>query len=192
LRKQFVLIIDQERCIGCDACTVACQIENETSLRLIRVETQDVLYRDTPRGSFPDLTMHFLPLLCNHCQSPPCVDVCPLEAIEKREDGPVILHESACDGCQMCIEACPYDAIHFNPLQNTVQKCNFCTHRIEQNLEPFCVMCCEGQAMHFGDLNDTDGKTAAILAKKETYQLKPEAGTGPSVFYCPPQTPGKL
>ena len=74
MKKHFGLIIDQERCIGCDACTVACQIENKTSQHLIRVQTQNTLHKDTPAGHFPNLALHFLPLLCNHCEYPPCVD----------------------------------------------------------------------------------------------------------------------
>ena len=192
MKKRFGLIIDQERCIGCDACTVACQIENKTSQRLIHVQTQNTLQKDTPAGRFPNLAMHFLPLLCNHCEHPPCVDACPLEAIEKNDEGPVILNEDACDACQICIEACPYEAIHFNRKQNAVQKCNLCIHRIEQGLEPFCVMCCEGQAMHFGDLNDSTSEASIILSQKTFFQLMPESKTGPSIFYCPPKAPRGL
>ena len=89
--------------------------ENNSCAPLIRVKTENVDQQDTPEGRFPDLKMSFLPLLCNHCSHPPCVDVCPPGALAKREDGPVILDKEVCDGCEICIEACPFDAILYNP-----------------------------------------------------------------------------
>ena len=84
MKRRLGLIIDQERCIGCEACTVACRNENTTRERWIRVETRNADKKDTPEGRFPDLKMSFLPRLCNHCASPPCVDACPLEALGNR------------------------------------------------------------------------------------------------------------
>ena len=192
MNKKFGMVIDLERCIGCNACTVACKIENNSTGYWIRVLTQNADQKDTPSGQFPDLKMEWIPLLCNHCSNPPCVDACPNEALVKREDGPVILIENNCNGCQACINACPYDVIHYNEQKNIIEKCNFCVHRIDQGLEPFCVVCCEGQAIHFGDLNDPNSKISDIIKKKETYRLKPEIGTEPSVFYCPPMPRRRL
>ena len=192
MKKRLGLIIDQERCLGCEACTVACQLENKSMGHSVRVETQNAAQKDTPEGRFPDLKMEFLTQLCNHCADPPCVDSCPLEAIIKREDGPVVLEEEKCDGCKACLEACPYDAIHYNQEKNRVEKCNLCAHRIDQGLEPFCVICCEGEAIHFGDLNEPESRISLMLAAKKTFQLKPEEGTGPSVHYCPPRERRRL
>ena len=192
MNKKFGMVIDLERCIGCNACTVACKIENNSTGYWIRVLTQNADQKDTPSGQFPDLKMEWIPLLCNHCSNPPCVDACPNEALVKREDGPVILIENNCNGCQACINACPYDVIHYNEQKNIIEKCYFCVHRIDQGLEPFCVVCCEGQAIHFGDLNDPNSKISDIIKKKETYRLKPEIGTEPSVFYCPPMPRRRL
>jgi len=192
LSRRYALVIDQERCIGCEACTVACKIENKAATYWIRVETQNAAKKDTPQGRFPDLMMTFLPHLCMHCDEPPCADACPVEAIVKREDGPVVLEEQKCDGCRACLDACPYDAICFSQEKEVVEKCNFCVHRIEQGLEPFCVVCCEGQAMFFGDLNDPSSQVSMIVADRETFQLNPEAETGPSVYYCPPKPRRKL
>ncbi len=192
MKKALGLVIDQERCIGCEACTVACKKENEASEYWIRVKTQNVAHKDTPEGSFPDLKMSFLPQLCNHCTKPPCVDICPTSALVKREDGPVVLDETNCDGCQACIEVCPYNALLYSPEKDRVEKCNFCVHRIDQGLEPFCVICCEGQAMHFGDLNDPTSLVSQIVASRENFQLNPEAETSPSVYYCPPKAPRRL
>ena len=185
MKKHYGLVIDQERCIGCEACTVACKNENKGVQGYIRVATQDTSQKDTPAGVFPDLRMVFLPALCNHCQHPPCVDACPLEAITKEDNGVVILDEETCDGCQTCLDACPYGAIIFNSETDKAEKCNFCIHRIVEGLEPFCVICCEGQAIHFGDLNDPGSNVSKLLSAGNGYTLKPEARTKPAVYYCP-------
>ncbi|MBS7251588.1 MAG: 4Fe-4S dicluster domain-containing protein [Candidatus Freyarchaeota archaeon] len=190
--RRLVLVIDQERCIGCEACTVACRIENNTTAPWIWVETQNTLQKNTPEGSFPELRMTFLPQLCNHCANPPCVNACPRGALIKREDGPVVLDETRCDGCLVCIDACPYGAIHFNRSRNVIEKCHFCVHRIDQGLEPFCVVCCEGQAIYFGDLNDPESVVSKIIAQRKTFQLQPEKGTKPSVYYSPPKPKRRL
>jgi Fe-S-cluster-containing dehydrogenase component len=186
------LVIDQERCIGCEACTVACSKENNGWSGWIRVTTQNSPRKDTPAGMFPNVSMSFLPVLCNHCERPPCADACPLAAITKSDSGIVILDEELCDGCRTCLEACPYGAIIFNSETDKAEKCNLCRHRIDDGVEPFCVTCCEGQAIHFGDLNDPAGNVSKLLSAGNGYTLKPEVGTGPSVYYCPPKEPGGL
>jgi len=166
--------------------------ENNSCAPLIRVKTENVDQQDTPEGQFPDLKMNFMPLLCNHCSHPPCVDICPLGALAKREDGPVILDKEVCDGCEICIEACPFDAVLYNQEKEKAEKCNLCVHRIDRGLDPFCVICCEGQAMHFGDLGDPDSRVSQIMTKKEAVLLKAVEGIEPSVYYCPPRAPRGL
>ena len=192
MKSKYGMVIEQERCIGCEACTVACLKENQGQAGWIRVATLDSACKDTPAGTFPHLTMHFLPTLCNHCQQPPCANACPLEAIVKSSNGPVILDEDKCDGCQTCLDACPYGAIQFNDNKDKAEKCNLCNHRIDKGLEPFCVICCEGQAIHFGDFNDPDSTVSQMLKSGESFCLKPEAGTGPTVHYIPPKEPRGL
>ena len=192
MSKRLGLVFDQERCIGCEACTVACKNENEGSGYWIQVETQNVSQKDIPAGKFPNLEMKFLPRLCNHCSNPPCVEVCPNDALVKRDDGPVVLHEDLCDGCQACNSACPYDIIIYNEEKNISEKCNLCVHRIDQGLEPFCVICCEGQAIHFGDFNDPNSDVSKMIAERDKFQLKPEAQTNPSVYYCSPKPRRRL
>jgi len=183
------LVIDQERCIGCEACTVACKNENQGSVGFIRVRTQGAECKDVPTGTFPDLRMTFMPLVCNHCDKPPCVDACPVGAIEKREDGVVVLDGEACDGCRACVDECPYAAISFDEDKVVAEKCNLCAHRIDKGLEPFCVVCCEGQAIYFGDLNDPEAVAGRRANRETSFQRLAEQGTGPSVYYCPQMEP---
>lgn len=192
MNTRFGLIIDQERCIGCEACTVACKNENQGAQGWIQVETLNVQQKDTPHGRYPELKMHFLPHVCQHCDHPPCAEACPLEALVKQENGVVFLDEAACDGCQTCLDACPYEALIFNADTDKAEKCNLCSHRLEQGLEPFCVICCEGQAIYFGDLNDPDSGVSKRIAAGDTYQLLTDQGTGPRVYYMPPKEPRGL
>ncbi len=186
------MVIDQNRCIGCNCCTIACMKEHETRYHWIKVETINASYKDVPFGKFPDLKMDFLPHLCNHCDNPPCVEACPVGALKKRDDGIVILQQEECDGCQSCMEACPYNVIQFNYEEGVIQKCNFCADRMDIGLEPFCVICCEGQAIYFGDVNDPHGKLAQFISKEDTFVLKEDLQTGPNVRYIPPRPRKRL
>jgi len=186
------MVIDQERCIGCEACSIACKIENNTTDYWVKVETQGGAVKDTPGGNFPNLTMDFLPKLCNHCENPPCVDSCPEDALQKRDDGIVILNQELCTGCQSCLTACPYNAITFDVENNLAEKCNFCAHRVDQGLEPFCVICCEGQALYFGDIKDSNSGISKLISEKSTFRLKTGEGTNPKVYYIPPRPKKRL
>jgi len=190
--KQYGLIVDQERCIGCEACSVACRLENQGHGPYIRVETVSAEIKDKPSGIFPDLTLHFLPRLCQHCANPPCVEACPVEALNKRPDGPIVLIEDECTGCRACLDACPYEAISFNDETQKASKCDLCVNRLDQGLEPFCVTCCEGQALHFGNINDPKSEMARWIAEPGLFQLNPQAKTRPSVYYRPPKKPRPL
>lgn len=190
--KRFGMVIDQERCIGCEACSIACKIENKTSDFWIKVETHGGAVKDTPGGNFPNLTIDFLPRLCNHCEPPPCVASCPEDALQKRDDGIVILNQELCTGCQSCLSACPYNVIIFDDETNLAGKCDFCAHRVDQGLEPFCVICCEGQAIHFGDLNNSNSVVSKLISEKNSFQLIPEEKTNPKVYYIPPRPKKRL
>ena len=190
--KKYVMVIDQNRCIGCDCCTIACMKENNTTYHWIEVETINACQKDVPQGRFPDLKMEFLPHLCNHCDNPPCVDACPVGALMKEENGLVILNKDNCDGCQSCLDACPYGVIKFNLEEGVAEKCHFCSHRIKEGNQPFCVTCCEGQALNFGDAKDPDSKVALLISQEDTFVLKPDLGTGPNIYYIPPRPRKRL
>ncbi len=177
---RWAMLVDVRRCIGCQACTISCIMENavpENSFRTI-VSTYAVKTGDTT-GTY------VLPRLCNHCDNPPCVPVCPVGATFKREDGVVLVDGERCVGCAYCVQACPYDARFINHDTGKADKCTFCAHRVEAGLLPACVETCVGGARIFGDLNDPDGELRQRLdaAKGEVKVLKPEAGTRPHVFY---------
>ncbi len=208
-KKRYGLIIDLRRCVGCEACTIACKQENHTppGVAYAKVIKEEV-------GEFPHVRRHFLPVLCNHCENPPCTDVCPVGATWKREeDGIVVVDYDLCIGCRYCIVACPYGARYFDfgdnyqepmsefeqqpspeygeyrdrtnggsPIGN-VRKCTFCLHRVARGEQPACVQTCMPRARIFGDLNDPDSEISRLVAERRGFRLKEELGTEPNVFY---------
>jgi Fe-S-cluster-containing dehydrogenase component/formate-dependent nitrite reductase membrane component NrfD len=174
----YGFVIDNRMCIGCHACSTACKSENEVPLGVYRTWV-----KTTETGAFPDTQRHFQVTRCNHCSNPPCVRICPTEAMYQRADGIVEFDSEACIGCKACMQACPYDAIHIDPVSKTAAKCHFCSHRTEIGLEPACVVVCPEHAIIAGDLNDPESEISRVLAKNQTTVRKPEQGTSPKVFY---------
>jgi tetrathionate reductase subunit B len=159
---------------------VACKAEFEVPLGVWRswVEVKE-------QGSYPKTKRDFLPKLCNHCDDPPCVPVCPVYATSVRKDGTVVVDEDKCIGCKTCITACPYNARYSNPDKGIAQKCDFCLHRISKGVVPACVNTCPANTRVFGNLFDPDSEISKLLKqnKNKVYTLKPELGTEPQVFY---------
>jgi len=197
LPHHWVMVIDLRKCIGCQACVVACKSENNVPIGVYRtwvevMEVGEFAYDPDGDGSVllddggtyePNVKRFSLPRLCNHCDDPPCVEVCPVQATFKRADGLVLIDYTKCIGCGYCINACPYDARFFNPVQQTADKCTFCVHRLDRGLLPACVTSCVARARIFGDLNDPNSDVAQLLAQYPTESLNASLGTGPQVFY---------
>ena len=186
--KQYGFVFDLKRCIGCYTCVIACKVENclqEHSW--IKVLTSNGAPGNTATGRYPELSLSWQPITCMHCQNPPCLEACPLEsAIYKRPDGIVLIDKEKCTGCQLCIPACPYGVIKFDLQDNVAQKCTFCSHRLDQDLTPFCVKECIWGAIHFGDVGDPNSEVSQLISTRNSYTLGPERDTQPSNYYLAP------
>ena len=172
------MVIDLRKCIGCQACTVACTMENQVPLGQFRTITSvyEIEANGTPRRSL-------LPRTCNHCGNAPCLTVCPTQATFQREDGIVLVNNQVCIGCGYCVQTCPYGARYINDETHTADKCTFCFHRVDAGLLPACVETCVGGARVFGDLNDPNSRVSQLLQTYPTQVLKPDMETQPKVFY---------
>jgi Fe-S-cluster-containing dehydrogenase component/formate-dependent nitrite reductase membrane component NrfD len=175
---RYGFVIDQTRCIGCHACTVACKEENGVPLGAFRTWVKYV-----EKGEYPNTRRHFAVLRCNHCDNAPCVTICPTVALYRRPDGIVDFDGSRCIGCKSCMQACPYDALYIDPGTHTAAKCHFCAHRIEKGLEPACVIVCPERAILAGDLDDPGSEVARVVAREQVAVRKPEQGTRPKLYY---------
>lgn len=166
------------------------------------------IWKETFEHAFPgqesrymDEQMKDMPfvVLCNHCEKPACVRVCPTKATFKRPDGIVMQDMHRCIGCRFCMAACPYGARSFNwkdprpfireenreyPTRTigVVEKCTFCTERLAKGMKPACVEESNG-GLIFGDLDDPNSEVRKLVSTRYTIRRKPELGTGPSVYY---------
>jgi Fe-S-cluster-containing dehydrogenase component/formate-dependent nitrite reductase membrane component NrfD len=175
---RYGFVIDQDRCVGCHACTVACKDEHKVPIGVFRTWVKYI-----EKGSFPDISRHFGVMRCNHCEQAPCIEICPTSALFKRDNGIVDFDNSRCIGCKSCMQACPYDALYIDPATSTAAKCNFCAHRVEANLEPACVVVCPTQAIMTGDLDDPQSRVSRMVATQKVATRKPHKGTQPKLFY---------
>lgn len=184
--KRYAMLIDLKKCVGCQACTIGCSIENQAPIGQFRTTVKQYeVTLDDGGTQAKSVTSFMLPRLCNHCDNPPCVAVCPVQATFQREDGIVMVDNERCVACAYCVQACPYDARFINQETYTADKCTFCAHRIEVGLLPACVETCVGGARVIGDIKDPGSQISQLMAKHrlEIKVLKPEAGTQPHVFY---------
>jgi Fe-S-cluster-containing dehydrogenase component len=125
----------------------------------------------------------FVPKICNHCTHPACVQVCPVGATFRTEDGVVLIDHDYCIGCRYCVQACPYGARYFIEEEGVSDKCTWCYHRITKGLQPVCVDVCPTSARVFGDLNDKNSTISEFVDNNPVQVLKPESGNGPMCFY---------
>src|ERR671936_2404137 len=166
---KYGFVIDNRKCIGCHACTVACKSEHQVPLGVDRTWVKYI-----EKGTFPNNRRLFTVMRCNHCEFAPCVAICPVTALHTRADGVVDFNSDRCIGCKACLQACPYDALYIDPDTHTAAKCNFCTHRLELGLQPSCVAVCPEQAIIAGDMSDPTSEISRLLSRHPVQVRKPE------------------
>ncbi len=191
-----------DKCIGCGRCVEACKTENDvprepvyyrTWVERYAVDSEGEATVDSPDGGidgFPPLPedqdvlrSFFVPKLCNQCDNPPCVQVCPVGATFKSEDGVVLVDKEYCIGCSYCIQACPYGARYLDPRTHTADKCDFCYHRVRRGLLPACVEACPTGARVFGEVDSRTSPLRRLKRLTPIQTLKPHLNTEPKVFY---------
>lgn len=192
----YAMVIDLNTCVGCNACMAACAMENQTPVWKNKWRTY---VPEKEIGISEMVRRRFFPRLCNHCDNPPCLTVCPTGATYKRADGIVLIDPDRCMGCRACAMACPYDARYevtyddikigkefYGELQRTspsMDKCSFCAHRLDKGLKPACVETCVGSARQFGDLDNPADPVTQLVASGVAQPLMPHLGTRPNVYY---------
>ena len=207
-KRRWVFLVDTTKCIGCGFCVKACKKENEISydspvsrtwVERYVVKKDGSTLIDSPmagRDGFISSVVDgqsvapgdiakafFVPKLCNQCENPPCVQVCPVGATYQLKEGIVMVDRKWCIGCGYCIQACPYSARFFNPELKVAEKCNFCYHRISKGLKPACVQNCPVGARQLGNIKDPDDPVTKIVLNERVSVLKDEYGTDPQAYY---------
>jgi Fe-S-cluster-containing dehydrogenase component len=204
------MVIDLGKCRdGCTDCIKACNATHNIPQLAQRAHEVKWIWTDPFSKVFPFAQSGYsasqesaapVPLLCNHCENPPCTRVCPTQATWKREDGVVMMDWHRCIGCRYCIAACPYGSRSFNwedprpalatvnpdfptRTKGVVEKCNFCEERLAEGRKPACVESCSTGAFVFGNLADPDSEPRKLLRARFAIQREPELGTGPSIYY---------
>ena len=215
------MVIDLNRCVGCQTCVAACKHENATPPG---VQWCTVL--DVELGTFPDVQRLFMVTGCQHCEEPSCVPVCPTGATKRRFDGIVTMDYDRCIGCAACVVACPYqarDIVHeresyyrgkrtapkiaaaHDERLGVANKCNFCVDRLDAGLAagltpgvdlaatPACAASCIASAIHFGDYADEQSNVSRMITDNQNFQVHEELGTDPQIryLYDLPTTPGR-
>jgi len=202
--KKMGMVVDVGKCVeGCTACMDACRAENNVAhhenreldvywIRKVTIRKKP----DAAAAETLDERKHVI-LLCNHCDNPPCAQVCPVRATFKREDGIVIVDHHRCIGCRYCMIACPYNARYFNYKENedwpnkeypkrshgVPEACNFCAHLVDQGMMPACVDACEEGALVFGNLDDPESEISRVIAENSVKRIREDWGTEPKVYY---------
>jgi len=217
--KKWGMVVDLKKCLkakdGCKLCVDACHIVHNVPQMDNPKHEVKWIWQTPFEHAFPDNENEFMKeyvkenmkglpfiVLCNHCDNPPCVRVCPTKATFRRPDGVVMMDYHRCIGCRYCMAACPYGARSLNwkdprPFIKTelnreyptrtrgvVEKCTFCDERLSKGLMPACVDACkEYKALVFGDLGDPKSEISQLLLKNPSIRRKPQLGTQPSVYY---------
>ena len=206
--KKFVMVIDLSRCKNVKACQASCNHAHQ----LNPAQNWIKLY---PMQDAEHTAPYWEPTTCMHCDEPPCVKVCPVDATFKRQDGSVLIDSDRCIGCRFCMAACPYSTRVFNweasdlprevkeqpyscetsvpQKKGTVGKCDFCPDMARKGELPHCVSACPNGVFAFGDMLEdsvTNGtetfRFSDLIREKAGYRLMEDLGTKPSVYYLPP------
>lgn len=180
----YSMVIRQNRCVDCERCKDACVRTNHVPSYGYRTTILEVDREISPGENVRD----FMPVLCNHCNRPPCVRVCPTKATYKdKKTGIVMMEYKKCIGCKTCMSACPYNARYFKEENRAVDKCNFCydTRLTKGETLTACAAACPADVRVFGDLSDTKSRVYKLVHKpdKIVWVLRPETGALPNVFY---------
>ena len=177
---RYAMVTDLRKCVGCEACTAACNAEWAVPPGHARTHVHA-----TPIiGTFPNLKSSFHVAQCNHCDRPPCVEPCPSGATFVGEDGVVHVDKGLCIGCGFCVEACPYDARYLNPVTRKIDKCDFCSARVARGEQPACVATCTAHAKYFGDLEDRTSEVFRMVYAHGSRRIETSAvAVGPNVYY---------
>ncbi len=209
----WAFLLNTHKCVGCGFCVKACKTENDIPFNANVTRTwveryvytkDDRRYIDSPDGALYGYTesridlgkgeykeidpknvgkAFFVPKLCNHCETPPCTQVCPVGATYKTDDGVVLVDKEWCIGCGYCIMACPYGARFFHPTDHVADKCTFCYHRITKGLETACVNACPFGARKMLNIKDINDPSTQLILNERVGVLKDEFGTKPQAFY---------
>lgn len=201
-KHQFAYVININNCIGCGNCVRACKRENSVPAGVFRtwveryvVTNEGGVYVESPDGALQGFERvnkkisaaakksFTVPKMCNHCEDPPCVQVCPVGATFKTEEGFVLIDADRCLGCAYCVQACPYAARFINHEKNHADKCTWCYHRVKNGKLPACVTVCPNKARLFGDLKDPESEVTEIFEEDQWMVLKPSMHTDPTCFY---------
>ena len=212
-KTRWVFVVDTHKCVGCGFCVKACKTENEvpydanvtrTWVERYVITKDGKAHIDSPKGArdgFQSAKLDenaagmeeikdddiakafFVPKLCNQCDNPPCVQVCPVGATYQTEDGVVLVDRSWCIGCGYCVMGCPYGVRFFHPVYHVAEKCTFCYHRISKGMKTACVGACPFGARKIGNLKDPNDPVTKIIMSERVNVLKEEYGTKPQVFY---------
>lgn len=220
-QKRYGMVVDVNRCVGCQTCTISCKHANDT---LPGVQWRTVL--DVEQGDYPDVERFFLVVGCQHCNEPPCVPVCPTGATFQRDDGLVAMDYDLCIGCGYCAVACPYQArtlahefksyygkttvqeahVAHPERVGVAQKCTFCIDRVDEaeargltpgidlEVTPACSAACIAKAIRFGDFNDPQSEVSQLVATHASFQINDFLGTDPQIKYLyevPGAIPGR-
>ncbi len=201
-QHRWGMVIDLKRCVSeCTQCMEACRAENNVAFHGDkRWDIHWIRKVGMKEKNSPGPEVKMVPLLCNHCENPPCAQVCPVQATYKREDGIVIVDHHRCIGCRYCMIACPYNARFFNYRDNpdwpnkdypkrshgVAESCHFCAHLLDQGKKPACVDACEktgARALCFGDLKDPTSEISRTIADTPLKRIREDLGTEPKVYY---------